>query len=74
MYYSSKSTFSSFPFCPSSGAADKFQVVLGGVNIDKQEEMDQTIPAITTVVHENYRDASVAVYDNGLSNFITHYL
>uniref|UniRef100_H3DNH7 trypsin n=1 Tax=Tetraodon nigroviridis TaxID=99883 RepID=H3DNH7_TETNG len=46
------------------GATDEFQVVLGGVNIDKHEEMDQTIPVIRTIVHENYRDARVAVYND----------
>lgn len=62
-------------FCPSSGASDEFQVVLGGVNNDKQEEMDQTIPVIRTIVHENYRDARVAVYNGiGRSNCIIHYL
>lgn len=62
-------------FCPSSGANDEFQVVLGGVNIDKQEDMDQTIPVIRTIVHENYRDVRVAVYnDIGRSDCITHYL
>lgn len=64
MYYSTKLSFPPFLFCPSSGADDEFQVVLGGVNIDKQEEMDQTIPVIRTIVHENYRDARVAVYND----------
>lgn len=45
--------------------------MLGGVNIDRQEDMDQTIPVIRTIVHENYRDARVAVYnDIGLIPFI----
>lgn len=45
--------------------------MLGGVNIDKQEEMDQTIPVIRTIVHEHYRDARVAVYnDIGLPIFL----
>ncbi|TNN03745.1 hypothetical protein fugu_000774 [Takifugu bimaculatus] len=43
---------------------EEFQVVLGGVNINKQEDMDQTIPVIRTIVHENYRDAGVAVYND----------
>lgn len=46
---------------------------MGGVNIDKQEDMDQTIPVIRTIVHENYRDARVAVYnDIGLILFIDY--
>lgn len=37
--------------------------------------MDQTIPVIRTIVHENYRDARVAVYNGiGRSNCIIHYL
>lgn len=61
----------SFLFCSSSGTNEEFQVVLGGVNIDKQEDMDQTIPVIRTILHENYRDARVAVYnDIGLILFI----
>lgn len=75
VYYSTKSTFSSFPSCLSSGANDEFQVVLGGVNIDKQEEMDQTIPVIRTIIHEQYRDARVAVYnDIGLPIFLTLFM
>uniref|UniRef100_H2U792 trypsin n=1 Tax=Takifugu rubripes TaxID=31033 RepID=H2U792_TAKRU len=46
------------------GTNEEFQVVLGGVNINKQEDMDQTIPVIRTIVHENYRDAGVAVYND----------
>uniref|UniRef100_A0A3B4VI55 trypsin n=1 Tax=Seriola dumerili TaxID=41447 RepID=A0A3B4VI55_SERDU len=43
---------------------DEFQVVLGGVNIEKQEGMDQTIPVIQTIVHENYRDTPRALYND----------
>ncbi|TWW81239.1 Hepatocyte growth factor activator [Takifugu flavidus] len=46
------------------GTNEEFQVVLGGVNINKQEDMDQTIPVIRTIVHENYRDAGVAIYND----------
>ncbi|CAN9509257.1 unnamed protein product [Ophioblennius macclurei] len=42
----------------------EYQVVLGGVNILKQEEMDQTIPVIQTIVHENYRSTPAAVYND----------
>ncbi|XP_033467232.2 factor VII-activating protease-like isoform X1 [Epinephelus lanceolatus] len=41
-----------------------YQVVLGGVNIEKQEEMDQTIPVIQTIPHENYRDNTTALYND----------
>ncbi|XP_069011646.1 hyaluronan-binding protein 2 [Embiotoca jacksoni] len=41
-----------------------FQVVLGGVNIDKPEEMDQTIPVIETIAHENFRQTFVALYND----------
>uniref|UniRef100_A0A3B5AWU8 Peptidase S1 domain-containing protein n=1 Tax=Stegastes partitus TaxID=144197 RepID=A0A3B5AWU8_9TELE len=36
-----------------------WQVVMGGVNIDKKEEMDQTIPVIETIVHD-YRSCKGA--------------
>lgn len=73
--YTTKSTFSSFTFCLSSGANDEFQVVLGGVNIDKEEVMDQTIPVIRTIVHEDYRETRVAVYnDIGLPIFLTLFM
>ncbi|XP_073345126.1 hyaluronan-binding protein 2-like [Pagrus major] len=45
-------------------AASEYQVVLGGVNIEKREEMDQTIPVIQTIVHENYRDTGSALYND----------
>ncbi|KAF3853634.1 hypothetical protein F7725_014322 [Dissostichus mawsoni] len=41
-----------------------YQVVMGGVNIEKQEEMDQTIPVIQTIVHENYRATPQALYND----------
>ncbi|XP_074519883.1 factor VII-activating protease-like [Halichoeres trimaculatus] len=41
-----------------------YQVVLGGVNLNKQEEMDQTIPVIQTITHENYRETSEALYND----------
>ncbi|KAJ4941223.1 hypothetical protein JOQ06_027510 [Pogonophryne albipinna] len=41
-----------------------YQVVMGGVNISKQEGMDQTIPVIQTIVHENYRSTSEAAYND----------
>ncbi|KAM4623437.1 hyaluronan-binding protein 2-like [Polymixia lowei] len=40
------------------------QVVLGGVNIDKKEVMDQTIPVIKTIVHENYRETINGLYND----------
>ena len=53
-----------------SDRTNEFQVVLGGVNIDKQEDVDQTIPVIETIVHENYRETPAALYnDIGLPQF-----
>ncbi|XP_075314354.1 factor VII-activating protease-like [Odontesthes bonariensis] len=43
---------------------NEFQVVLGGVNIDKREDVDQTIPVIETIVHENYRETPSALYND----------
>ncbi|KAF7666535.1 hypothetical protein LDENG_00102980 [Lucifuga dentata] len=48
-----KNSNNAFSHCSPS---DEYQVVLGGVNIDKQEEMDQTIPVEQIITHENYRD------------------
>lgn len=46
---------------------------MGGVNIVKQEDMDQTIPVIRTIVHENFRETLAAVYnDIGLIPFINN--
>ncbi|XP_051274060.1 hyaluronan-binding protein 2-like [Dicentrarchus labrax] len=42
----------------------EYQVVLGGVNLDRQEEMDQTIPVIQTIRHENYRETPTALYND----------
>ncbi|XP_069374181.1 uncharacterized protein [Paralichthys olivaceus] len=36
----------------------EYQVVLGGANIDKMEEMDQIIPVIQTIKHENFTYSS----------------
>uniref|UniRef100_A0A3B5BFM8 trypsin n=1 Tax=Stegastes partitus TaxID=144197 RepID=A0A3B5BFM8_9TELE len=43
-----------------------WQVVMGGVNIDKKEEMDQTIPVIETIVHERYREGQALYNDVAL--------
>uniref|UniRef100_A0A3Q3EGG7 trypsin n=1 Tax=Labrus bergylta TaxID=56723 RepID=A0A3Q3EGG7_9LABR len=43
---------------------NEYQVVLGGVHLEKQEQMDQTIPVIQTIVHENYRETPVALYND----------
>uniref|UniRef100_A0A3Q3WTC6 trypsin n=1 Tax=Mola mola TaxID=94237 RepID=A0A3Q3WTC6_MOLML len=45
-------------------AENEYQVVLGGVRLDKQEEMDQTIPVIQTIMHESYRETHEAVYND----------
>lgn len=44
--------------------------MLGGVDIDKEEQMDQTIPVIERIVHENYRmnDQDILYNDIGLSH------
>lgn len=47
-----------------SQSTNDYQVVLGGVNIDKVELIDQTIPVIQTIVHENYRETPHAVYND----------
>lgn len=47
-----------------SQSDNEYQVVLGGVDIDKAEEIDQTIPVIQTIVHENYRESRFAVYND----------
>uniref|UniRef100_A0A673BR03 trypsin n=1 Tax=Sphaeramia orbicularis TaxID=375764 RepID=A0A673BR03_9TELE len=41
-----------------------FQVVMGGVNINQDEDMDQTIPVVETIVHEQYRETPNAVYND----------
>lgn len=41
-----------------------YQVVLGGVDTDKQEMTDQNIPVIQTIVHEKYRETPFAVYND----------
>ncbi len=33
-----------------------YQVVLGKVNLDRKEEVGQTIPVIQTIRHENYTE------------------
>ncbi|XP_067431784.1 hyaluronan-binding protein 2-like [Thunnus thynnus] len=45
-------------------STNEFQVVLGGVKIDKQEDMDQTIPVVQTIVHEDYRQSPSALYSD----------
>lgn len=57
---------------PPSGETDEFQVVLGGVSILKQEEMDQVIPVIRTIVHENYRKTPVALYNDVGLSYLLH--
>lgn len=45
-------------------------MVLGGVNLFKEEEMDQIIPVVETIVHENYRETNEGLYnDVGLCIF-----
>ncbi|XP_053196712.1 hyaluronan-binding protein 2-like isoform X2 [Scomber japonicus] len=42
----------------------EYQVVLGGVNIHRDEDMDQTIPVVETIIHEDYRDAASALFND----------
>lgn len=34
------------------------------MDLDKAEDIDQTIPVIQTIVHENYRETRFAVYND----------
>lgn len=55
-----------FPLC--SEGDNEYQVVMGGVDLDQDENMDQTIPVIETIAHEDYRETDDALYnDIGLS-------
>ncbi|XP_041672265.1 hyaluronan-binding protein 2-like [Cheilinus undulatus] len=42
----------------------EYQVVLGGVNLDKSEDMDQIISVAETIVHEDYKKTAVALYND----------
>ncbi|XP_033841108.2 hyaluronan-binding protein 2-like [Periophthalmus magnuspinnatus] len=42
----------------------EMQVVLGGVDIERHEVYDQTIPVERAVVHENYRQSPFALYND----------
>ncbi|KAJ0060352.1 hypothetical protein NL108_010134 [Boleophthalmus pectinirostris] len=42
----------------------EMQVVLGGVDIERQEVYDQTIPVERAVVHENYRESPFALHND----------
>ncbi|XP_068439563.1 hyaluronan-binding protein 2 [Clinocottus analis] len=48
--------------CIESGL--EMQVVLGGVDIEKEEIYDQVIPVEKAIVHENYRATPSAVYND----------
>ncbi|XP_047465144.1 hyaluronan-binding protein 2-like [Mugil cephalus] len=43
---------------------EEIQVKLGGVNLEVEEEMDQTIPVIETIRHEKYLHTSEALYSD----------
>ncbi|XP_034564557.1 hyaluronan-binding protein 2-like [Notolabrus celidotus] len=43
---------------------NEYQVAIGGVNLNKPEEMDQAIPVIETFVHENYNPSPEAFYSD----------
>lgn len=40
------------------------QVVLGGVDLDKAEQYDQTIPVQRAIVHENYKESPFALHND----------
>ncbi|XP_054454628.1 hyaluronan-binding protein 2 [Anoplopoma fimbria] len=42
----------------------EMQVVLGGVDIEKDEVYDQVIPVEKAIVHENYRESPFALYND----------
>uniref|UniRef100_A0A3B4B4D0 trypsin n=1 Tax=Periophthalmus magnuspinnatus TaxID=409849 RepID=A0A3B4B4D0_9GOBI len=42
----------------------EYQVVLGGINILKEEDMDQTLPVTNTYIHENYSETPVSVHND----------
>ncbi|XP_076008004.1 factor VII-activating protease-like [Genypterus blacodes] len=43
---------------------DEYQVVAGGVNLNKDETMDQVIPVLESIVHERYRLTAEALYND----------
>lgn len=40
------------------------QVVLGGVDIEKDEIYDQVVPVEKAIVHENYRESPFALHND----------
>lgn len=40
------------------------QVVLGGVDIEKDEASDQVIPVEKVIVHEHYRETPYALHND----------
>lgn len=40
------------------------QVVLGGVDIEKEETYDQAIPVVRAIVHEQYRESPFALHND----------
>ncbi len=40
------------------------QVVLGGVDIEKDEMYDQVIPVDKAIVHEEYKESPVALHND----------
>ncbi|XP_071385949.1 hyaluronan-binding protein 2-like [Centroberyx affinis] len=42
----------------------EMQVVLGGVDIEKDEEFDQVIPVQRAIVHEEYKESPFALYND----------
>lgn len=48
----------------SSKSGLDMQVVLGGVDIEKNEVFDQVIPVERAIVHEQYRQSPFALYND----------
>lgn len=42
----------------------EMQVVLGGVDIEKDEIYDQVVPVEKAIVHENYRKSPFALHND----------
>lgn len=40
------------------------QVVMGGVDIEKPEDFDQTVPVERTIIHEDYRLTPLEIYSD----------
>ncbi len=50
--------------CLSSKSGVEMQVVLGGVDIQKDEAYDQVIPVEKAIVHEDYKESPFALHND----------